>query len=386
MDLCDKNQCTGCTACMSICPKKAITMQEDKEGFEFPYIDKIKCIDCQMCKNICPVNKSKTQDCISFYACQLKYEKALMDSTSGGAFYAFAEYVLQYGGIVYAVGSNQNGGRKIYRRINKIEDLVDLQGTEYYQIPLRDTLEQVKKDLKNGSKVLFVGIPCAVDGLKNYIGNNDNLLCIDILCHGCPSFKFYNIYISELQKKYRNRIAKFIFRSKYVCRWDEPKKFNVILDTKKGVREKSMYDFMSYYGIAFNNGYIQRRSCYTCKYTSKQRIGDISIGDFWGIKKQDISFDIAKGVSLVMINTKEGERTFKNVMPSLVFNKIDNPILLNHNSALNGHIPELSKLQYDNRLESLETVGYKLTLKNLFNCKRDYLLYLKVKVKNWCNR
>lgn len=302
--------CCGCTACEKICPKQAITMIENKKGFLEPKIDTDKCVACNLCEDVCPLkDKKNTYTPFQQYYLAAKRKNDLLrgKSQSGGAFAALAEYVLQQKGIVYGVALD-NKLEANYERIDRRKDLNRLLGSKYVQAKINDVYNQVRDDLSEGKQVLFSGTPCHVSGLRKYLQkrkiNTSKLIAVDLVCHGVPSPKVYREYKKLLSQKHGNqKINNFNFRDK---------KFGwhghvvvVVVGKKKFVNNDFVKFFYSHLGL--------RDCCYSCKFASIMRSGDITIGDCWGIEKFASDFDDNKGISLIMINSPKGELVWESI-------------------------------------------------------------------------
>jgi coenzyme F420-reducing hydrogenase beta subunit len=307
-----KEECCGCTACMNICPKNAIQMVSDEEGFLYPKIDKQKCIECGLCKKICAFqNGYNIEDRVDkpyVYATKSKSDKIRMQSSSGGMFTEISNYILENDGIVYGAAFNEDLKVEHIRCEDKVQR-DKCCGSKYSQSDLGDIYNQVKKDLENGKLVLFTGTPCQVGGLNRFLGNTDKekLILVDIICHGPSSPKIFNEYIQFCEKKRKAKIAKYYHRAKDV-KWEH---------YEKAIYENGKEDKKSLLSQAWKHIFwtdlALRPSCYNCKYTNTKRASDITIADFWGIEKFAPEFADKKGVSLVIVNTNKGKEVFNNI-------------------------------------------------------------------------
>lgn len=308
--ICEKEKCTGCFACYNICPKNAIEMKEDDNGFVYPVVNKEKCINCNLCKKVCPsLNEVELKSPLKCFAMQAKNNEILKESTSGGAATIFSEYILKNDGIVY--GASFEKKFKInHIRIEKIEDLKKLKGSKYVHCYINDTYKKVKEDLLNKKKVLFTGTPCQIAGLKKFlIKDYDNLYCIDIICHGVPSQKYLKDEIAS--KTELNDITSLKFRIE-----DDFKIVAKQNDTTVYEKEKS---YSKYYE-GFMDGFFYRENCYNCRYASSKRCSDITIGDFWGIKDDCILYDERqKGLSVILPITEKGLKLFESCKEEMKF-------------------------------------------------------------------
>ncbi len=302
----DKNICTGCGACRNICPINAIEMKPDSEGFLCPEIIKDVCIECGRCYSICPsvqpVNKPSARSKIfaAYYD-----DEARMKSSSGGVFTALAKYAFSKGGsVVGAAWTEEHRVKHII--INDESNLDRLRRSKYMQSEIGDTFRKVKELLDKQSFVLFSGCPCQVAGLYAYLGKKpENLLTVDIVCHGVPSPLAFENYLKDIAQG--REVTDINFRDKSRG-WGSTSNISFSDGTKyyKGCNDDPYY-------IAFLNGISTRPSCGTCKYASPVRIGDITLGDFWGVSEIDPSYNDNKGTNLVMLNSLKGEKIFEEI-------------------------------------------------------------------------
>ena len=303
------NACTGCGACKEMCPVNAITMKANEKGFLYPAIDNEKCIRCKKCVVTCPVNEPTVNKATkTAYAFRRKDEVKKMESQSGGAFSVFAEAVLKDGGVVYGVALNTDG-KAVYERVAGEQDLKRLKGSKYVQADLENAYLNVKEDLKN-RKVLFVGTPCYVAGLKRYLNgeNTEKLLTVDLICHGVPSPEVYKKHLEFLSTGCDEKITDFNFRDKYENGW------HGCVETYTDISGAKRVDNV-YANIFFSDAAL-RESCYSCQYACTERAGDITIGDFWGVDKVYSDMDDNKGISLVLVNSEKGNAFWNEITKS----------------------------------------------------------------------
>ncbi len=304
----NKDECMGCTACKNICPKEAIDMIKDEEGFEYPQIDKSKCVDCGLCDKVCPyVNNNKQQTNV-FYGAKLKDLSVRKESSSGSVFTALAKYIIENKGIVY--GASLEDDYIVYHiRVDNIDNISKLKKSKYVQSKLNCIFKSVKKDLKEKKLVLFSGTPCQIDGLYNYLKGDDTqcLYTCDLICHGVPSPKVFNDYLLYISNNKVYNIHNFNFRNKKYGWGSHYETYT--LKNKSVVSSK--------YRQLFYSNTILRPSCYTCQYSTTNRVGDITIGDFWGIENIDKKLYDKDGISLVIINSTKGNELFDKVKDEL---------------------------------------------------------------------
>ena len=304
-------RCCGCGACSNICPKQAITMKSDDKGFLYPEINNSICVNCGLCLKVCAFNNKQEQvlENQSVYAVKNKNNDIRLESRSGGVFTALTDQCIQNKGVIYGVALNDDF-EAIHKRATQKEERDLFRGSKYIQSNMRDTYKKVKEDLINGKQVVFSGTPCQVNALKNYLFgvNCENLILIDIVCHGVPSVKIWKDYLNYYEKKNKGKVTRVDFRNKKKFGWAASKETVWIGDKS--------YDNDLFINL-FNSGVIERESCFQCPYKNLNRVGDITIGDFWGIEKVNKGFNDNKGVSLVICNTQKGKIYFKNIADKL---------------------------------------------------------------------
>lgn len=305
-------KCTGCSACKFVCPKNAISMKKNEKGFWNWEIDQTMCIECGVCIKKCPQLNGISRNIVqNIYGGVSNNQIILENSTSGGIFYEFAEKVLLRGGVVYGVAYGKNFSVE-YTRINDIRGLKKLQGSKYVQAQTGNVYTNILEDLKKGHEVIFAGTPCHMAGLKSFLGKDyDRLLTIDILCHGVPSSLLFDSYISWLEEKEGKKIDDFTFRYK-----DHGYGERYLLGIRTQNRMIKIPYMIDPYGDAFLKGKTLNDACYSCKYVSIERVGDISLGDFWYFKERK-SVENKSGVSMVLINTEKGKNYFDNIKSNI---------------------------------------------------------------------
>lgn len=341
----EKILCTGCTACLSICPKKAISFIEDSDGFKYPVIDKDKCIDCGLCKKKCPVLNTKDNDSINdCYVGFNKDDSEKVKSSSGAIFSLLADYILDNNGIVIGAAFDKENKLK-HVAVESKRDLDKLKGSKYLQSDLNNIFTYIKEKVKD-RKILFVGTPCQVAGVKAVV-NNKNLLCVDLICHGVPSPKLFDKYIKELECKNNDSLLNYNFRDKSTG-WDTYSntasfKNNNITELSKD--NKYMKLFLS--DIAL------RESCYNCNFKVGNKYSDITLGDFWGVQNYYPEMYNKKGVSAIIINTELGKEVFNSIKNNIEYKscKLDEIIVGNPSLKVSCKIPK-NREQFFSELDS----------------------------------
>ena len=311
--LATKDICTGCMACLNACAKGALTFVKDEEGFLQPSVNADLCVKCGLCERSCPEMQKQFHqhnEEPEVYAGWNKIDRRV--SSSGGAFSSIARYVLSLGGVVFGATLDEKLICK-HIEVDSLQGLDRLRGSKYIQSYIGMVYKEVKKHLLCDQYVLFTGTPCQVSGLKSYLGKDfEKLITIDLICHGVPSQEIFSSYIEKMQK--RLGLAKNEIVQNYEFRRRDGWGFAPSVTTTMN-KSFSLYGIDSLYMSAFDKAAIFRKSCYSCHYATTARVGDFSIGDFWGLGHQGIPFkhDMTKGVSLLIVNSDKGRKVFESL-------------------------------------------------------------------------
>lgn len=376
IDIADKRDCTGCWGCVNTCPKLCITMKTDEEGFDYPIVDESTCIKCKKCVNACPVlHKEEIQNSPVAYACFNKDEEIRKKSSSGGIFTLIATNVIEDNGVVFGARFN-NLFEVEHSYVESVEDVKVFRGSKYVQSKIGYTFTEVKKFLENGRKVLFSGTPCQIGGLKSFLGKDyENLICIDIICHGVPSPLAWNKYKNEISNG--KKITDVSFRDK-TYGW---KDYSFRMDFEDGT---------SYFEKGSENKYIRgfigdiylRNSCYQCKFKTLHRQSDLTLADFWGIENINKQMDDGKGTSFVILNSNKGNKIFNEIKSQI---KIQ---LVNLNEAIKYNKSAI-KCSYNNPRRKYFFIKFdKYDFNKLvdYTLKDPFINRLKIRVKKLGNK
>ena len=308
--------CTGCGACVNVCPEDALSLEEGYHTFRYPKIDENKCVFCRKCEKVCPVNVYSNNNTIKPPIFAVEAEDDIrFASSSGGCFTVFSHYIINNGGCVFATTMDPQLKVRIIQ-IDTLTSIVQGQGSKYVQSDTGLTFRETKKELDSGRLVAYFGCPCQISGLKNYLGREyDNLITVDLVCHGVPSQSLFDKY---LQEKNKSDISSVSFRDKShgwradVMTIDYLHRGRYVRSWKKGDE----------FEIAFQENLALRDCCENCKFCEFPRVGDITLGDFWGIQKfMRVDF---KGTSMMLVNNTKGQRFVDNISKAFKLKKLMN--------------------------------------------------------------
>lgn len=297
--------CTGCGVCMLSCPKQCISMVTDKEGFKYPHIDKSKCADCKKCLDVCHLNKQNKHSVKEAYAAASMSSDDLEMSSSGGAFPVLARKAIEKGWLVCGCALLKNMLAK-HILVSSKEELTLLYGSKYVESYTTDAFSEMYEKLKAGHKVLLSGTGCQIAAAREYLRDfSDSVTYVEILCHGVPSQQLFHSHVMYIEEKYNKKLMSVSFRSKHNASWGINYRYEYIFSD--GTKKYLPYSRDPYY-CHFIKGNIFRRSCYSCKYAGSERVGDITIGDYWSYSEHHDDLSSRKGVSLVLVNTGKGKK------------------------------------------------------------------------------
>lgn len=315
--------CTGCRACVNICPKKCIAMKEDKEGFSFPMINITECMQCNLCDKVCPVlDMTEINAETVAYAMKNCDENVRKRSTSGGIFSLLAEYVLERDGIVWGAAYDSDFFVR-HISVSDRKELSLLQGAKYVQSVIGTSFQEVKRELQKGRIVLFSGTPCQCAGLMSFLGKEyKNLITVDVVCHGVPSPKVWQAYIDYRSQKENagKRPVKINMRSK-ASGWSH---YGYSTEFDYGNSKISrIQNSRDLFMKAFVGNICLRSSCSDCIAKGVDRCTDFTLGDYWGIWNQHPEFDDNKGTSVVFVHSKKGMEILNQVRENTVCLEVD---------------------------------------------------------------
>lgn len=376
----NKKNCSGCEACLNICPVKCIKMEEDEDGVRYPVVNKEKCVKCGQCEKVCPILNNYQSDNKGYlaYGAYNKNKKILKKSSSGGIFYELAKKIItEKNGVVFGVKFDKDENA-IFTYAEILEDLIPMLGSKYVQAKVNNSYKEVKKFLSNDRIVLFSGTPCQIAGLKSYLKKDyDNLYTCDIICEGVPSDKMLNIFKKHYEEKYNSKVVDIKFRHKKYG-W---KYLGFLLTFENGKKLYIPRTEVNYY-----NGFIRqafnRPSCYECKFRELNSGSDFKIADFWGVNESRNTKYNFYGVSHLLINTKKGELLFKGLEEKFNLYKSSVDEVKKLNNTFNTH--KYSMSEYEELKKKIENKSYEdiYEILNSYNgLTRKQQLIFRIKLK-----
>lgn len=348
--LIEHSKCNACYLCVNICPKNCIEMKMNNVGEMHPVINKKECIGCDICSTRCPELNPVKRHCVKkTYAAITNNLSQLQQSTSGGMASEIARYILLNGGIVYA--TVMEGMIAYFERISQLDDVIRIVGSKYIHSWLGDNLKKIKKDLINNRTVLVIGMPCQIASVRAYLGKEYiNLYTIDLFCHGTPSQENFRCGI-ELETK-KKEIKQVKFR--------DGKEYKLTIKKEDGTELIVPYR-RSYWFNGFVEGYLFRECCYNCSYANDMRVGDISLGDFWGLESEyETNLDVSNGVNAVLINSSQGEKLFQNIKNNCSIEKHTLNEVKKYNHPLNE--PSKKPKQYNKFKKLAQKYNHKVAI------------------------
>ena len=370
----DKKKCCGCWACAQVCPKHCISMEEDDEGFRYPSVDTDVCIDCHLCEKACPMlaNIPSPSEPLKCFAVVNQDDEIRLRSSSGGVFYPLAKNVITAGGVVCGAVFDEKG--EVYHTVgSSIPDIEKMMGSKYMQSRIEQSYIQVKEALARGVQVLFVGTPCQVAGLNGYLQHKeyDNLLTVDLLCHGAPSPLVWQRYVHE---KFGGSgvLSSVNFRDK------TPGWGAYALKVTDGKRILAERHPDSEYFKAFFTHLSLRQSCSSCWFKKGRCRSDITLGDFWGVNVTHPNWNDNKGISVVLANTQKGLDALLTAGENLTIREISKNDALTSNL---GHVEDIPAHPKRSHFFALLSRGKTVTFATRQCTKRSLLHRVASKVK-----
>lgn len=304
----DKKDCTGCNACVQRCPSQCIAMTADEEGFSYPTVDAARCIECGLCEKVCPVlQQAAPRLPIAVLAAKNVDSEVQLRSSSGGIFTALAKRVIENGGVVFGAKFDKNWD-VVHDYTLSVDGLREFQTSKYVQSRIGSTFLQAEKFLKEGKTVMFTGTPCQLSALRLFLRKDyDNLIGVDMVCHGVPSPLVWSKYLDHVANAAgvsRRDISAVNFRDKRIG-WN---KFGLVVYARDNRQLLFEPYFDNLYIKVFLKGLDLRPSCYSCPSKSGKSLSDLTLADFWGIRRSHPDMYDRQGVSLLLVHSAKAAR------------------------------------------------------------------------------
>lgn len=335
VELADRNSCTGCAACASVCGKGAIRILPDDEGFFMPQVDSAVCVRCGRCTKVCPpLHQREPRTPLSVCVARAKDLGLRMSSSSGGVFSLLAKNVLKESGVVYGAALDAKDLIVRHRAVENEADLARLRGAKYVQSETAGTYAAVCSQLREGRSVLYSGTPCQIAGLFAYLSLQSNvdssrLLTVEVICNSVPSPRIFAMWRDRQVSDAGGLLLDVKFRDKELGWRCSTFKFTTTTTTKVNL-------YKSVYYVLWQHGYTVRRSCQTCQFRGLRSGADVTIGDAWGVETMGVAaaLDDGKGVSIALANTARGTTAMTAISGSLDKCEIDYQTAIRTNPAL----------------------------------------------------
>lgn len=312
----EKSKCCGCWACSNICPQECIAMKEDSEGFRYPSVNNDLCIKCGLCIKVCPqLQKNDSDQKPLSFIIQQRDSDILRHSTSGGFFSAISKYAIEKNGVVFGAAFNEEM-ELCHQYSETLDGCKKFRGSKYVQSIIGNSYKTAKDFLEKGRIVVFSGTPCQIAGLYSYLRNKEyqNLITVDLVCHGVPSPLLLKKYFSYHSTRSNSKIINYLSRDKYygynystaTIQFEDPN-----IQYHKGMEADIMLR------LYFKN-ICSRPSCYSCHFKTLHRVSDFTIFDCWGAPSTSKLFN-KKGATNVFIHTEKGIDVFKAIKNSFIY-------------------------------------------------------------------
>lgn len=357
-----EEQCCGCTACVSVCPKDAISMTRDEKGFEYPLVDTGKCVSCNACKNVCDFQNPKGSGnrILQAYAMQHRDKEVVYNSSSGGAFTAISDWILNQGGKVYGAVLDKDTFYVKHVCAENSQERDNMRGSKYVQSSLEGVFRSIKKDLLSGKKVLFSGTPCQCAGLYSFLnGRTENLIVVDLLCHGTPGPKLLADHVKNIENKYKKKVLEYMYRSK---KYGYEHTHEIVFSDGTRLCNVDIKRILKMFVIGM------RSACFECKYTNRERYGDITIGDMFNAPKL-VGITDHEGTSVILVNTELGKKIIDEIQDKCILFPVDEKKIKQSALEKRVHKPQ----NYDKFWAEYQEHGYSYILER----------YAPFTIKSW---
>ena len=324
IQLASRDMCSGCGACVAVCPKHCIRMQPDSFGVIYPYIEDSFCVKCKRCQNVCPVlNPLSGEKPKRVFAARSNDNNTAINSASGGIAAEIYKYAISSGESI--VGAEQDEDFSVSLALSKKETAIKrFQNSKYVFSDAYGVFDKIKDSLKKNEKVLVIALPCQISAMKNlFSDNSDRIFFVDIVCHGTTPAAYLNQHIHKIESQLNQKAVRMSFRASEF----RTSTFTFTLYNKDG---HCFYTKRTKDGDTYQYGYHRhlsyRENCYNCKYACLERHGDITIADYPGLGKFS-PFPYKKdNISCVLVNTDRGLQLIQKLIFENKIWAIERPI------------------------------------------------------------
>lgn len=312
--VCELNMCNGCMACVEKCHRNAITIKDDLKYYN-ALIDTKKCVDCGLCTKVCPRENDNDMSKPKWWYQGWADSEIREHASSGGAASAIIRTFIKNGG--YVASCLFNSGKFVFEVTNEMAVARKFAGSKYVKSNPEKIYGKIQSLLKANQKVLFIGLPCQVAAVNQFIKDKTNLVTADLICHGTPSPYLLKKCLQEYGHDI-NTLTDINFRIKS------------LYELNRDGKPIAAFHTMDNYLIAFLHSYDYTENCYSCKFATLDRVSDITLGDSWGT---ELSGEVKNGVSLILCQSEKGKELIESAGLNLLDVDINNAI--SHNEQLN---------------------------------------------------
>ena len=393
IQLASNEQCTGCGACSYICPKQCIQMKENNIGVLYPTINPEKCIECHKCEKVCPsINLPSYNYPLKAYAAWSNDSIERKTSASGGIAAEIYKWGIENG--YYLAGAVQNSDFSVNFNITKdIEIIQQFKNSKYVFSSLSNIFPDISNIIKSDKNIILIGLPCQIAALRKIYRDTENLILIDVVCHGLTPYSYLKQHVTRLENKYNKIATKMYFRDP---NFDTSKYYFSLYD-KNG---NCFYSKRTKNGDSYQYGYHRaisyRENCYHCQYAKSNRVSDITLADYAGLGKIHPCNYSSHKVSAILVNTLKGQELISTLINEKRIFAEERPIIepLNTNSQLHHHIKKnKARVKFEKRIRKYDgdfnkainiIVNYGLfceKMRHLFSFSKKLVNYFRNKQK-----
>lgn len=360
-EICKKEECTACNACVVACPKQCIKMEEGKNKALYPVINQDICVDCGYCVKTCPNNKKiELHNTKKIYSAWSNDTEIRMNSASGGVCAELYKYYLSLGVDGYAVGVVFNENFEVvYKQIKTLEDLRQSQNSKYVYSNTKNIFKEIKEALVNNKQVLFIGLPCQVAGLLSYLKQGyDNLTTVDLVCHGVSPLDYLRQHVSKIERDYGRTANSISFRDPRYYTYT----FTFTLSDKDDDFYKCRVEENDVYQLGYHHALIYRENCYICKYAQRQRVGDITLCDFTGVgMKAPYKYD-RNNINCLLVNTEKGQALIDKLQSKISLDERPFDEAYDYEQQLNTpYKPHINRSLFNNKFAETQDFEFAAT-------------------------